>query len=334
MRSLGSPERALRLGPIHPVPPGPGQARVAVGAVGLNHPDLLLCSGGYQEHPALPFVPGFEAAGTVVEVGTGAGLEPGQRVVVVPELPAGALAETLTVTAGQLYPVPSSMPFEVAAVVHVAYQTAHVALHRRADLRPGETVVVSGAAGGVGAAALQLGRHAGARTVALATGAAKAEACRRLGADVVVDLTEVGEGAGDDQLVGRIRELTGGRGAEVVLDVVGGRLADRLRRVVAFEGRLVVVGFTGGEIGAVPANHVLLRNYSVHGLHLARYRSENPELLRSVHSEVVSAWESGAVDPPIHRVLPFEDAVSGLGLLARREVVGRVVLRTGPVQTI
>src|SRR5579875_708791 len=305
---LGTPEKALRLGEAPLLPPAAGHARVAVRAVGLNFPDLLLCAGRYQERPGLPFVPGFEAAGTVVDAGRTASVEPGQQVVVVPELPGGAFAESLTVPSDQLYPVPDEMPAEVAATLHVAYQTAHAALHRRANLRAGETLVV--------------------------TGAAKAAACRRWGAHEVIDLggrPGTGGAAGEAVLAERVRAVTAGRGADVVLDVVGGGVFDQLRRAVAFEGRIVVVGFTGGAIGAVPANHVLLRNYSVLGLHLASYRREDPGHLRAVHAELVRAWRAGAVDPPIHAVLPFEDAVAGLRLLAGREAVGRVVLRAAGV---
>ncbi|MST33334.1 alcohol dehydrogenase catalytic domain-containing protein, partial [Acidimicrobiaceae bacterium USS-CC1] len=169
---LGTPAEALRLDRVEARPPGPGEARVAVGAIGLNFPDLLVCAGRYQERPDPPFSPGFEAAGTVVEVGPGAPVAVGQQVTVVPELPDGAFQETLTAPGDQLYPVPASMPVTVAAVLHVAYQTAHVALHHRGRLRTGDTLVVTGAAGGVGMAAVQLGRAAGARVVAVVTGAA------------------------------------------------------------------------------------------------------------------------------------------------------------------
>ena len=148
VRQLGAPRQALRLEAFPARPPGPGEARVEVGAVGLNFPDLLLCAGRYQECPPLPFSPGFEAAGVVAEAGDGTALTPGQRVVVVPELPNGALQQSLTVPGDQLYPVPESMPVTAAAVLHIAYQTAYVALHHRAGLRAGDTVLVTGAAGG------------------------------------------------------------------------------------------------------------------------------------------------------------------------------------------
>lgn len=292
-----------------------------VTAIGLNYPDLLLCAGQYQERPDLPFTPGYEAAGVVSGTGPGCGLAVGQPVIVVPELPDGALCESITVPASQLYPVPETMPAAVAAVLHIAYQSAHVALHRRAGLRPGETLLVTGAAGGVGSAAVQLGRLAGSRVIAVVTGTSKAAAVRRMGAHEIVDL------AAYDDPAGRVRALTAGRGADVILDVVGGDAFGWARRCVAFEGRIVVAGFTSGTIPQLPANHVLLRNYSVLGLHLARYRRENPELLRSVHDELVTAWRAGSIAPEIYRELPFDQAPAGLNLIASRAVIGRVVLR-------
>lgn len=312
---LGSPEEALRLERRPVRDPGPGEVRVRVEAAGLNHPDLLLCTGRYQERPELPFSPGFEAAGEVVSVGPGSVRRVGERVAVVPELPEGAFQESLTVPDAQTYPVPDSMPATTAAVLHVAYTTAHAALHHRAGLRPGERLLVTGAAGGVGSAAIQLGRAAGAYVVALASGSAKAEACRELGADLVLD-------PDDPDLVDRVRELGG---ADVTLDVVGGDVFDRVRRCLAFEGRLVTVGFAGGTVPQAPVNHVLLRSYSLIGLHLATYRRENPDLLRHIHAELVDLVAAGVVAPRV-TALPFDQAPAALGLLARREVIGRVVL--------
>jgi NADPH2:quinone reductase len=317
---LGPPEESLRLEERAERAPGPGEARVAVAAVGLNHPDLLVCAGRYQERPEPPFSPGFEAAGTVVEAGQGCTLAPGQRVVVVPELPEGAYQQSLTVPESQLFAVPEEMPLSTAAVLHIAWSTAHAALHHRARLATGETLLVTGGAGGVGSAAVQLGKAAGAYVVAIVTGPDKVEACRSAGADEVIDLAAVGD------LGGRVRELTGGRGADVVLDVVGGELFDQLRRLVAFEGRLVTVGFTGGVIPRAPVNHVLLHNYSVVGLHLAPYRRHDPGLLRTIHAELIGLWRQGVVAPRVEE-WPFDRAPAALRRLAGRAVVGRLVLR-------
>lgn len=299
-----------------PREPGDREVHVRVEAVGLNHPDLLLCTGRYQERPDLPFTPGFEATGVVAEVGRDSVRRVGERVLVVPELPEGAMQESLTVPDGQVYPVPDTMPVGTAAVLHIAYTTAHVALHHRARLRPGARLLVTGAAGGVGSAAIQLGRAAGAYVVALASGPVKLEACRELGADLVLE-------PADPDLVDRVRVLGG---ADVALDVVGGELFDRVRRCLAFEGRLVTLGFAGGTVPTAPVNHVLLRNYSLVGLQLATYRRENPDLLRSIHAELVDLAATGVVAPRVTE-LPFEQAPAALGKLARREVIGRVVLR-------
>ncbi|TWP36328.1 NADPH:quinone oxidoreductase family protein [Leekyejoonella antrihumi] len=317
---LGAPAVALQLDDVPVARPTRGQARVQVTAIGLNHPDLLLCSGRYQERPDLPFCPGYEAAGVVVDAGPGSIWQDGDHVIVVPELPNGAMQESLTVPDNQLYGVPARLPATTAATLHIAYATAHAALHRRASIRPGETLLVDGAAGGVGSAAVQLGVAAGARVLAVATGEAKARACEQAGAEAI-DLSLT------DDLVTTVRDLTDGHGADIVLDVVGGDLFDRARRCIAFEGRVVTVGFTSGTVPQAPVNHVLLRNYSLVGLHLAAYRRANPTVLREIHAELVRLAEDGRIAPTIHASLPFDEAPAGLDLLARREVVGRVVLR-------
>jgi NADPH2:quinone reductase len=281
---------------------------------------LLLCAGRYQERPRLPFSPGFEAAGTVVAIGPKSRRRVGERVIVVPELPEGGFQERLVVADAQLFPVPDVVDAVTAAVLHIAYATAHVALHERAGLREGETLLVHGGAGGVSSAAIQLGRSAGARVLATATGAEKAEACVRLGADMAFDLAETPD------VAAAVCRVTAGHGADVILDVVGGELFEHSRRCVAFGGRVVVAGFTSGAIPTVPANHVLLRNYSVVGVHLAAYRREDPQLLRRVHTELLELLAQRRIAPAIDRVLPFEALPDALRLVAERRVIGRVAL--------
>jgi NADPH2:quinone reductase len=316
----GTPADALELDTIEVPEPGPAEATVEIEAVGLNFPDLLLCAGRYQERPVLPFVPGFEAAGIVSAAGPGCDVRPGDRVILVPELPGGAYRERTTVPETQIFPAPPGLDPVLAATLHIAHVTAHAALHHRAGVRAGEWVLVTGGAGGVGSAAIGLARVAGAHVVATATGAAKAAACLELGADAVIDLAAV------DDVAAAVRGATGGHGADVVIENVGGALFDQARRCVAFEGRIVVVGFTSGRVPQVPANHVLLRSYSVVGLHLAAYRRENPALLRAIHAEVVDLCARGVAVPRLARVLPFGRAPEALGLLARREAIGRVSL--------
>jgi NADPH2:quinone reductase len=316
----GAPADALELDTIDVPEPGPGEATVDIEAVGLNFPDLLVCAGGYQERPPLPFVPGFEAAGVVRATGPGCFVRAGDRVIVVPELPGGAYRERTTVPEAQLFPAPPGLDPVLAATLHIAHVTAHAALHHRGGVQPGDWVLVTGGAGGVGSAAIGLAKAAGAHVIATATGAAKADACRELGADAVLDLGR------DEDVASAVREITGGHGADVAIENVGGSLFDRVRRCIAFEGRIVVVGFTSGAVPEVPANHVLLRNYSVVGLHLAAYRREAPELLRAIHAEVADLCARGIAVPRLHRVMPFGRAPEALGLLARREAIGRIAL--------
>jgi NADPH:quinone reductase len=316
----GTPAEALELDVVDVPEPGPGEATVAIEAVGLNFPDLLLCAGRHQESPPLPFVPGYEAAGVVRAVGPGCSVAPGDRVIVVPELTSGAYRELTTVPETEIFPSPAGIDPIIAATLHIAGVTAHAALHHRAGLRAGEWVLVTGTAGGVGSAAIGLARAAGAHVVALATGAAKAAACREMGADVVVDLAE------PHDLPAVVRGATDGRGADVVVENVGGALFDRVRRCVAFEGRIVIVGFTSGVVPEVPVNHVLLRNHAVVGLHIAAYRRERPALVRAIHAEVADLCARGVVVPRLSRVLPFDRAPAALELLARREAVGRIAL--------
>jgi NADPH:quinone reductase len=311
VHELGDPAAVMRLEDVDRPAPGEGQLLVRVRAAALNFPDVLMAQGRYQERPPLPYTPGMELCGEVV--GTG------QRVLGSPSGGPGALAEYALMDAGAAWPVPDGMPDEKAAALYIAYQTGHVGLHRRAHLQPGEWLLVHAGAGGVGSAAIQLGKAAGARVIATAGGARKAEVCRELGAHHVVDYSA-------EDFVPVVKELTGGRGADVVFDPVGGDVFDRSRRCIAFEGRLVVVGFTSGRIPEAPANHVLVKNYSVVGLHWGLYRSKDPALIGEVHRELTGLVARGAVDPLVAEVLPLDQAPAALARLADRGTVGKVVL--------
>jgi NADPH2:quinone reductase len=320
VRELGVPSAAMELVEASPPEPAPGEVTVEVRAAALNFFDVLLCRGLYQERPELPFTPGAEVAGVVAAAGEGSGFEAGQRVVALPDLPRGGFAGRVAVPAEGVFPIPDGMPFESAAALPISYGTAHFGLHRRAGLRAGETVLVHAGAGGVGSAAIQLARAAGARVIATAGGPEKAEVCRKLGAEVVVDYRAA-------DFVEEVKGATGGRGADVVFDPVGGEVFDRSRRCVAFEGRIVVVGFASGRISDAPTNHALIKNYSIVGLHWGLYRKLMPGLVVSTHEELVRLYEAGSIDPLVYRVVPFEEVPRALELLAGRGTWGKVLTR-------
>ncbi len=318
--ALGEPADVLRLEDVDPPTPGPGQVAVRVEACGLNFADVLLLRGGYQEKPPLPITPGLEVGGVVEEVGEGApdGLAPGTHVVALPAL-GGGLAERVVVPVAAALPVPDSFPSDEAAALHVTYQTSHIALHRRGALQPGETLLVHAGAGGVGSAAIQLGRAAGARVLATAGGPDKVALCQELGAEVAIDHRT-------EDFVAVVREHTDGRGADVIYDPVGGDVFDRSRRCLAWEGRLLVIGFASGRIPEVPANHVLLKNYSVVGVHWGQYERREPSLITATHAELVRLHGEGAVRPLIGRRAPMAEAPQALADLGAGRTVGKVVV--------
>jgi NADPH2:quinone reductase len=313
---LGQP---LRTQEVAAPEPGPGEVLIRVAACGLNFADTLLLQGRYQERPPLPITPGLEVGGVVEAVGEGVtSAAPGARVLALPAL-GGGLAERVLVDATAALPIPDSFPSDEAAALHITYQTSHIALHRRAGLQPGEVLLVHAGAGGVGSAAIQLGRAAGARVFATAGGPDKVQLCRELGAEVAIDYRA-------EDFVALVNERTDGRGADVVYDPVGGEVFDRSRRCIAWEGRLLVIGFTSGRIPEVPANHVLLKNYSVVGVHWGPYRLRDPRLIEATHADLVRLHEEGAIRPLIGRRVPMADAPRALADLGGRRTVGKVVV--------
>lgn len=316
----GSPAEALELREAAVPTPGPGQVLVRVHATALNFPDVLMAAGQYQVRPELPFTPGIETCGTVVASGDSAG-EPlvGRRVVGMPALPHGSLAEYALAPVHTMFGAPDALDDAEAASFYVAYQTGWFGLHRRAGLRQGETLLVHAAAGGVGSAAVQLGKAAGARVVGIVGSPEKADVARALGADVVVDRT-----VGD--LVTSLKDALGTRGADVVYDPVGGEAFEASTRVVAFEGRIVVVGFASGQVPQAATNHALLKNYGVLGLHWGLYQERAPELVRQAHDELCALAEQGVVRPLVSQRVPMADAARGLAELAAGRTTGRVVV--------
>jgi NADPH2:quinone reductase len=311
VRRLGPPAEALELVEVPDPVAGPDEVLVRVEACALNFPDVLLAAGQYQERPELPFTPGLEVCGTVVA--------DGRRVLGGPGLPRGGLAELAVLPASGAFDVPDGMPSDEAAALLITYQTAYVGLHRRAALRAGEWLLVHAGAGGVGSAAIQVGLAAGARVIATAGGPEKVAVCRQLGAQEAVDYRA-------EDVVARVKEITGGHGADVVWDPVGGDVFDASRRCVAFEGRLVVVGFASGRIPAVPAGHVLVKNYSVVGLHWGLYRTVDPRVIADAHAALTRLYAAGAIAPLVSERVPMAEAPAALTRLASRGTVGKVVV--------
>lgn len=303
-----------------PVPaPGPGEVRVRVRAAAVNFPDLLMTGGGYQLKPELPFTPGLEFAGEVEALGEGvAGWSIGDAVVGGNRF--GAMAEAIAVPAQALRRKPERLSWEEGAAYGVAYLTAYVALVRCGRVAAGEWVLVHGAAGGVGLATVDLAKALGARVIAAASSAAKREAVAELYAPEAVIAAEPG-------FREPVKALTGGRGADVIFDPVGGDVFDESTRCIAFDGRLLVVGFASGRIPEVPANIPLIKGFSVVGVRAGEYGRRFPERGAENLAAVDALAAEGRIRPHVHAVLDLSDWRAGFAMLERREAVGKVVLR-------
>ncbi|GGE12442.1 oxidoreductase [Marinithermofilum abyssi] len=320
VKELGDPNKALHLVELSKPSPGAGEVLIKVEAVALNFFDILQCQGKYQEKPPLPFTPGAEISGTITAVGEGVSLKAGQRVLATPPLPRGGLAEWVSVPEESVYPIPDSLSWNEAASMFITYQTAYYALHRCAGIQPGQVLLVHAGAGGVGSAAIQLGLAAGARVIATAGGPEKVNICKELGAEVAIDYRA-------EDFVQIVKELTEGRGAHVIFDPVGGDTFDRSRKCIAFEGRLLVIGFAGGRIADAPTNHVLVKNYSVVGVHWGLFRRLMPERVVEAHRELMALYEQGAIRPVLYKEFPFEELPQALDLLADRKTWGKLIVK-------
>ena len=316
----GEPAEVMSLKEI-PVPrPGPGEVLIDVWSAGLNFPDVLLAQGTYQERPELPFTPGLEVCGEIVGVGEGVNRSRlGERVIGNTTLPHGSLAKFAISRSADVFPAPSLLDDASASTFHITYQTGWFGLYRRANLRVGDTLLVHAAAGGVGSAAVQLGRAAGAKVIAVVGSADKVSVARKLGAHVVIDRSE-------EDVIAVVKAATEGKGVDVVYDPVGGPAYEISRKVIAFEGRIVIVGFASGQIPQAATNHVMVKNYAVLGLHWGLYRTKNPDLVARAHADLSSLVEVGALAPLVSRKLAFEDAPEGLTQLAAGTTVGKLAV--------
>jgi NADPH:quinone reductase len=316
---LGEPARVMRLTDVPEPEPGPRQLVVRVLASPANFPDVLMCRGRYQVKPELPFTPGVELCGEVVALGTEAGgVSIGDRVVGAAVMPFGGFGELALMDVATTFPAPDALDDAQAASLYIGYQTGWFGLHRRARLRAGETLLVHAAAGGVGSAAVQLGKAAGAKVIGVVGGPAKAAVARELGADVVVD-----RHAAD--FVEVVKSETGGRGADVIYDPVGGETYQRSTKCIGFEGRILVIGFAAGQIQSVALNHALIKNYSIVGLHWGLYNRYDPPAVRECHRALCDLSDRGLIAPLVSERLALADLAAGVQRLADGDTVGRVV---------
>ncbi|MFE1439909.1 NADPH:quinone oxidoreductase family protein [Streptomyces sp. NPDC058739] len=311
----GEPSEVMRLADVERPTPGDGQVLLKVRAANINFPDVLMCRGHYQVRPPLPFTPGVEICGET---------EDGRRVIANPALPHGGFAEYAVADAAALLPAPDSLDDAEAAALHIGYQTGWFGLHRRAALEAGETLLVHAAAGGVGSAAVQLGKAAGATVIGVVGGADKAAVARELGCDVVIDRRA-------EDVVAAVKEATGGRGADVIYDPVGGEAYTQSAKVVAFEGRIVVVGFASGTIPSPALNHALVKNYSVLGLHWGLYNVKNPKLVLHCHEQLTELAARGAIKPLISERVPLAGAAAAVQRVGDGVTTGRVAVTTEAV---
>ncbi len=295
-----------------------GHVRIRVRAAAINFADTLIIKGQYQVRPELPFVPGIEGAGEVVEVGDGVSIPVGTRVMFVAGV--GAWSEEVVVAEPMVVAIPDAMSWEDAASFPVAWGTSHIALDHRAQLQPGETVLVHGAAGGVGLTAVAIAKQMGATVIATAGSDARLQVAAAAGADHLINYRS-------DDFRARVKELTGGRGADVIYDPVGGDVFDASLRCINWCGRLLTIGFAAGRVPKAPANILLVKNIAVIGVHWGAYAERDPATMRSSLETLVEWFADGAIRGTVSSVRPFEAVHTALRDLLARKTTGKVVLR-------
>ena len=298
--------------------PGPGQVLLDVKASSLNFPDVLMAQGLYQVKPPLPFSPGTEMAGVVVETGVDVqGVKTGDRVIAMPGW--GGFAEECAVDAGRLIPLPEGMDFDTGAAFLYTYETSLHALRDRGRLQAGETLLVLGAAGGVGLAAVEIGKAMGARVIAAASSEDKLALCKERGADEAINYVS-------ENLRGRINELTGQRGVDIVFDPVGGSYTETALRAVAWGGRLLVIGFAAGDIPKIPINLALLKERSIIGVYWGESIKHDPEGHARNVKQLVEWLAAGKVNPVISERVPLSEAAAAMKRMINRQVKGKIVV--------
>ncbi len=319
--SYGPPEN-LRLEVIEDPAPKENEAIVDVYAASLNFPDGLQIQGKYQFQPPMPFVPGSEVGGVISAVGSNlSGFKVGDRVMATPGI--GGLAEKVAVKVDGLRKIPDSMDFKTAAGFAMIYTTSYHALKQRANLKPGETLLVLGASGGVGMAAVELGKVMGARVIAAASSDEKLEFVKQLGPDALLNY-------GDGELKEKVKALTDDKGADVIYDPVGGDLFDQSCRCINWNGRLLVVGFTSGRIPEYKANLALLKGSSMVGVFLGRFRKEEPDEYEKNFAELLALYDAGKLKPLVTQTFPMHEFTQAFNVFTERKVMGKVMLEIKP----
>ncbi len=318
-KSYGPPE-SLVLEEIESPKPGKNQVVISVNACGVNFPDTLIIQGKYQFKPDMPFSPGGEVAGIVKEVGEGVtSFKPNDRVIAFTGW--GGFAEEVITDASKLIPMPDNLDFVIGSAFVMTYGTSHYALKDRAQLKPGETLLVLGAAGGVGLAAVELGKVMGARVIAAASDDEKLEVCRQHGADEVINYAK-------EDLKERLKTLTKGNGVDVVYDPVGGEYSEIALRGIAWGGRFLVIGFAAGEIPRIPLNLTLLKGCSIVGVFWGAFTAREPARNQAYLQELLTWMDEGKLKPHISATYPLSQAAQALNDMMQRKVRGKVVLVT------
>jgi len=318
-KELGKPEDLV----IEEVPspvPKEGEVRIGVHAASINFADTLIIAGLYQVKPPLPFTPGLEVAGEVLEVGPGVKrFKLGDRVAAT--FYHGGYAEEAVAPVSQVFPIPDKMDYVSAAAFPIAYGSSHVALTHRANLQAGEVLLVHGAAGGLGLTAVEIGKHLGATVIATASTPAKLEVTAQYGADYLINYKE-------EEFRDRVKEITGGKGADVIFDPVGGDVFDQSLRCINWEGRLLVIGFTSGRIPKVSVNLPLVKNFSVVGVYWGAYAERQPQVITDSMATLMGWYVEGKLKPHISKTYPLEQVATALNFLIERKSTGRVILTT------
>lgn len=299
-----------------PVLMGPESTVIEVAAAGVNFPDILFVQGEYQIKPPLPFTPGIEAVGTVIEAGENSKYQIGDRIATTG---LGAFGTQMTALDSMTFKVPDDMTNVDAAAIRISYETSHMAIKYKAQMQAGETLLVHGGAGGVGTSAIQVGKALGGTVIATATGERDIQVCLDQGADHVIDWK-------NEDIVTRVKDLTDGRGADVVYDPVGGDAFDASTHCINFEGRIIVIGFASGRIPEIKGHMILNKNMSVMGFFWTNYQFKRPDLVDVYQDEINEFYSAGKFKPVVSEVLPMQDLVSAFDRIMNHDAYGKIVL--------